>query len=155
MSGTVERRLAEIGITLPDAASPVANYVPTRRSGNLLFVSGQLPMEAGRPKYTGTLGGDVAIETGQAAARLCVLNILAQLSDAVDGDLDRVRACVRLGVYVAATADFVDHPKIANGASDLMVEVFGDAGRHSRAAVGVASLPLGAPVEIEAVFEIG
>lgn len=154
MSGTVAKRLEDLGITLPEAAIPVANYVPSRRSGNLLIISGQVPMEGGKPKYLGILGADADMETGVAAARLCGLNVLAQARAALGGDLDRITACVRLGVFVAATADFKDHPKVANGASDLMVEVLGDAGRHARAAVGTASLPLGVPVEVEAMFEV-
>jgi enamine deaminase RidA (YjgF/YER057c/UK114 family) len=154
MSGNVAARLKQLGIGLPEAVSPIANYVPTRRSGNLLIVSGQVPIEAGKPKYTGRLGGDVDLETGVAAARLCGLNVLAHAAAALGGDLDRITACLRLGVFVAAAPDFNDHPKVANGASDLMVEVLGDAGRHARAAVGMSSLPLGVPVEVEAMFEV-
>ncbi len=154
MAGVVSARLKELGIVLPEAAIPAANYVPVRRSGNLLIVSGQLPMQDGEWKFVGTLGAGTSLEDGIAAARLCGLNILAQVSGALGGDLDRITACVRLGVFVAATADFTDQAKIANGASDLMVEVLGEAGRHARAAVGMASLPFGVSVEVEAMFEV-
>lgn len=154
MSGSVDARLRELGITLPEPANPVANYVAARRSGNLLMISGQLPLADGEPRFVGTLGADIAVEDGNAAARLCAVNILAQARAALDGDLDRIVACLRLGVFVAATPDFAQHPQVGNGASDLMVEVLGDAGRHARAAVGMASLPLGVPVEIEALFEV-
>ena len=154
MSGQVAARLQELGIILPEAVSPVANYVPSRRSANLLIISGQVPIEDGKVKYTGLLGGDVDAETGVAAARLCALNVLTHASAALGGDLDRITACLRLGVFVAATPDFTGHPAIANGASDLMVDVLGEAGRHARAAVGMSSLPLGVPVEVEAMFEV-
>jgi len=154
MSGRIEAGLASLGITLPEAVAPVANYVPAVRSGGLVVLSGQVPIKDGAPAFTGLLGRDVSLEDGQAAARLCGINLIAQLKGLCDGDLDRVRRIVRLGVFVAATADFTDHPKVANGVSDLMVEVFGDAGRHARAAVGCASLPLGVPVEVDAMVEI-
>ncbi len=154
MAGVVSARLKELGIVLPEAAVPAANYVPVRRSGNLLIVSGQLPMQDGEWKFLGTLGAGTNVEDGIAAARLCGLNILAQVSGALGGDLDRITACIRLGVFVAATPDFTDQAKIANGASDLMVEVLGEAGRHARAAVGMASLPFGVSVEVEAMFEV-
>ena len=153
MAATIAERLAELGIVLPTPAAAVANYLPARRSGDLLVVSGQLPMESGVVRFKGKLGAGVSIEEGQAAARLCAINILAQLQ-AVCGDLDRVVACVRLGGFVACTPEFTDHPKVVNGASDLIVAVLGDAGRHARAAVGVASLPLDAAVEVEGMFEI-
>jgi len=154
MAGIVSARLKELGIVLPEAATPAANYVPVRRSGNLLVVSGQLPMEDGKWKYIGTLGANISLEDGIAAARLCGLHILAQASGALGGDLDRITACIRLGVFIAATPDFTDQAKVANGASDLMVEILGEAGRHARAAVGMASLPFGVSVEIEAMFEV-
>lgn len=154
MTGKVENRLKEQGIALPEPVAPVANYVPFRISGNQLVISGQVPIEDGKPKYLGVLGTDgMDLETGQAAARLCAVNILSQAKGAL-GDLDRITACIRLGVFVAATPDFTQHPQVANAASDLMVEAFGEAGRHARAAVGMASLPLGVPVEVEALFEI-
>jgi enamine deaminase RidA (YjgF/YER057c/UK114 family) len=152
---SVTSRLEHLGIRLPEAAAPVANYVPFRRSGNLLLVSGQLPLKDGKPAFTGTLGTDsITIEAAGQAARLAALNVLAQASAALGGDLDRIAACLRLGVFVAATAEFTRHPQVANGASDLMVEVLGDAGRHARAAVGTSGLPLGVPVEVEAMFEV-
>lgn len=153
MAATVAQRLAELGIELPSPSPPVANYVPVRLSGNLLVVSGQLPMESGAVRYKGKLGGAVSLEDGVAAARLCAINVLAQVRLAC-GELDRLAACLRLGGFVACTPDFVDHPKIINGASDLMVAVLGEAGRHARAAVGVPSLPLDAAVEVEAMFEL-
>ena len=154
MTTRIDRRMRELGITLPPAVAPVANYVPFRRSGSLLFIAGQVPLEGGEAKFTGILGAGVTVETGQRAARLCALNVLAQASAALDGDLDRIVQCLRLGVFVAATPDFTQHPQVANGASDLMVEVLGDAGRHARAAVGTASLPRGVPVEVDAIFEV-
>ncbi len=152
MSTNIENKLAELGITLPQAAAPAANYVPFVISGNLLFVSGQLPMEGGKIAVAGTLGGDVTLDDGQKAARLCAINIIAQARAAL-GDLDRVTRVVRLGGFVASAPGFTDQPKVVNGASDLMVTVFGDAGRHARAAVGVNVLPLGAAVEIDAIIE--
>jgi enamine deaminase RidA (YjgF/YER057c/UK114 family) len=151
---SVSSRLKELGITLPAAAAPVANYVAYRRTGNLLVISGQLPLRDGKPAYTGTLGAAISPADAHAAARLAALNVLAQASAALDGNLDRIAACIRLGVFVAASADFTQHPAVANGASDLIVEVLGDAGRHARVAVGCASLPLGVPVEVEAMFEV-
>jgi enamine deaminase RidA (YjgF/YER057c/UK114 family) len=153
MSGRVDKRLAELGITLPQPAAAVANYVPFVQAGSLLFVSGQLPLEAGRLVVSGHLGGGLTVEDGYRAARLCGLNLLAQARAAAGGDLDRVRL-VRLTAFVACTADFTDQPKVVNGASDLMAEVLGEAGRHARVAVGAPSLPLDAAVEIEAVFEL-
>ena len=153
MTGTIEARLAQLGLTLPPAPNPVANYVPYAVSGNLLFISGQISKAADGTIVTGLLGRDVTVEAGQAAARLCALNILAQAKAAL-GDLDRVAQVMRLTGFVAATADFADHPKVINGASDLMVEVLGDKGRHTRAAVGVASLPMASAVEIDAIIAI-
>ncbi|MGC2411689.1 MAG: RidA family protein [Stellaceae bacterium] len=155
MSGRIEARLKELGIELPQPAVPVANYVPYTMSGNIVFISGQLCQWNGELRYTGKLGAAVAIADGQAAARLCALNILAHLKTACGGDLDRVRRCLRLGGFVNCTPEFTDMPQIVNGASNLMVEVFGDIGRHARAAVGVSSLPGGVAVEVEATFEIG
>lgn len=153
MTGTIEARLAQLGLTLPPAPNPVANYVPYAVAGNLLFISGQISKAADGTIVTGLLGRDVTVEDGQAAARLCALNILAQAKAAL-GDLDRVAQVMRLTGFVAATADFADHPKVINGASDLMVEVLGDKGRHTRAAVGVASLPMASAVEIDAIIAI-
>jgi len=154
MTGRVDSRLAELGLVLPTPAAAVANYLPFVISGSLVFVSGQLPLVDGKVTVTGRLGAEVGLEEGQQAARQCAINLLAQARAAAGGDLDRVTRLVRLGGFVASTPDFTDQPKIVNGASDLMVAVLGDAGRHSRAAVGVASLPLNAAVEIEAVFEL-
>jgi enamine deaminase RidA (YjgF/YER057c/UK114 family) len=153
MTGTIEARLAELGITLPEAPNPVANYVPYAISGNLLFISGQIAKGADGKIVAGALGQDVTVETGQQAARLCALNILAQAKAAL-GDLDRIVQVVRLTGFVNATSAFTDHPKVVNGASDLMVEVLGDKGRHTRAAVGVSSLPLGSAVEVDATIAI-
>lgn len=153
MATTVAERLAELQIVLPAPAAALANYVAARRSGDLLIVSGQLPMDAGTVRFQGKLGAGVSLADGQAAARLCAINILAQVQAAC-GDLERVVACVRLGGFVACTPEFSDHPKVVNGASDLMVAVLGDAGRHARAAVGVASLPFDAAVEVEGMFEL-
>ena len=153
MPGTVDARLAELGITVPAAAAPAANYVPVVRSGAMLYISGQLPMADGKVTSTGKLGDDVTIETGQEAAKLCALNIVAQAKAAL-GDLDRVARVVKLVGFVNSTPDFVDQPKVVNGASDFMVAVFGDAGRHARSAVGVAALPFGAAVEVEAILEV-
>ncbi len=146
-------RLADLGIVLPAVTPPVASYVPVVIEGNLIFVSGQLPVRDGS-MIKGHLGRDVSLEEGQRAAQLCALNILAQVSAALDGQLDRIARCVKLGGFVACTPDFTDHPKVINGASDLMLQVLGDAGKHARAAVGVPSLPLGAAVEVEAVFAL-
>ena len=153
MSETVADRLRALGIELPAPAAAVANYIPVRISGNLAIVSGQLPMQAGAVRYQGKLGAGVSVEDGQAAARLCAINLLAQLHAACGG-LDRIAACLRLGGFVACTPEFTDHPKVVNGASDLMVGVLGDAGRHARAAVGVPSLPLDAAVEVDGMFEL-
>jgi len=154
MAGKVEAKLAELGVTLPGVAAPAGNYVPWTISGNLVFIAGQITLVDGKPQYLGTLGRDLTVEDGQKAAKLCALNILAQLKAACGGDLDRVRRCLRLGGFVACTPDFTDHPKVINGASDFIVAVLGDAGRHARAAVGCASLPLGVAVEVEGTFEI-
>jgi len=150
----VAKKLADLGITLPAPSVPVASYVPYTVAGNLVFISGQLPLENGKVQVTGTLGNDVDVATGQKAARLCALNILAHLQNACAGDLDRVSACLRLGGFVASAAGFTDQPQVVNGASELMVDVLGDAGRHARFAVGVAALPRGAAVEVDAIFAI-
>ena len=154
MSGKIEARLAELGITLPEAAAPAANYVPYTITGNLVFVSGQITILNGEVKHIGRLGADIDVDEGYQAARLCGLNLIAQVKAACDGDLDRVRRVVRLGGFVNCTADFTSHPEVVNGASDLMGEVFGDAGRHARFAVGSASLPRGIAVEVDGTFEI-
>ena len=149
---SISDRLAELGIELPQAAAPVAAYVPVVVAGNLAHVSGQLPFVDGQ-LVTGRLGEDVSLEQGQAAARACGLMILAQLKAAL-GSLDRIERIVKLGAFVNSAATFTDQPKIANGASDLMAEVFGDAGRHARSAVGVPVLPLGAAVEVDAIVAL-
>lgn len=149
----VAARLKELGVTLPALAAPLANYVPFTRSGNTLYISGQLPVKDGQV-VKGLLGDGMDVEAAKEAARLCAINIVAQASAALDGDLDRVVRCLRLGGFVASTPDFFDHPKVVNGASDFIVQAFGDAGKHARAAVGVAALPLGAAVEVDAIFEV-
>jgi enamine deaminase RidA (YjgF/YER057c/UK114 family) len=154
MAGTVEQNLAAQGIVLPAPKAPVANYVPFVRSGNLLFVSGQVCFDAeGKLIAKGKLGGGVSVEQGAAAARGCGINLLAQVKAAI-GDLDKVVRVVRLGGFVNSAPDFLDGPKVLNGASDLMVAVFGDKGRHARTTVGVAALPSDAAVEVEGVFEV-
>lgn len=155
MRSNTETRLAELGLTLPIPPLAVANYVPYVVCGELVFVSGQLPLQDGKPAVLGHLGAEVSVEDGQRAARLCALNLLAQVRAACDGDLDRVRRVVRLTAFVSSAPDFFDQPKVVNGASDLLVEVLGEAGRHARVAVGAPSLPLNVAVEIEAVFQIG
>jgi len=154
MSMRIKDRLEEIGIQLPKAAAPAANYVPWVESGGQVFVAGQIPAWQGELRHQGIVGRDVTLEEAQNAARLCGLNVIAQLEAACAGDLDRVQRIVKLGVFVACTSAFTDQPKVANGASDLMVEVFGEAGRHARFAVGAPSLPLGVAVEVDAVAEI-
>ena len=154
MSGIIAARLKDLGIQLPQPAVAVANYVPFVISGSLVFVSGQLPLENGALAVKGKLGDPLTIEDGIRAARLCALNLLAQARAAADGDLDRVRRVVRLTAFVAGAPGFTDQPKVANGASDLMVQVLGEAGRHARVAVGAPSLPLDAAVEIDGIFEL-
>ena len=149
----IEERLQELGIELPPAAAPVASYVPVKRGGGVAFVSGQVPMEEGSPIATGRLGAGISLEEGVDLARRCALQALAALRDEL-GSLDAVKGILRVGVFVASTPDFTDQPKVGNGASDLLVEVFGDEGRHARAAVGCPSLPLGVPVEVELTVEI-
>ena len=154
MAGQIDARLAELGITIPEAAAPVANYVGHVVSGNMVFVSGQVTLKDGKLHYVGKLGDSISLDDGYMAARLCAINIIAQLKAACGGDLDRVKRVVRLGGFVNSTPDFGDQPKVINGASDLMVEVFGDKGRHARAAVSAGSLPSGIAVEIDCVAEI-
>lgn len=153
MPHALETRLAEMGLTLPDAPAPAANYVPWVISGNQVFVSGQISQNQGG-LIRGKLGADMSTEQGAEAARHCALSLLAQLRAAVDGDLSRLKRVVKLGGFVNCTPDFTDQPKVINGASDLMVALLGDVGRHARSAVGAPSLPLGVAVEIEAIFEI-
>ena len=154
MTLSISTRLAELGITLESAAAPAANYVPFVQDGSLLFISGQISRKDGKPAYVGRLGDNISDDEGVQAARLAALGILSQIAAATGDRLDRVARIVRLGVFVASTPEFNRQSAIANGASDLMVEVFGDAGRHARAAVGVASLPSGVAVEVEAVVSL-
>ena len=150
---TAEARLAELGITLPTPAAPAANYVPFVRTGNLLFVSGQIPVGPEGLRFVAKVGADADLDTGRAAARLCAVNLIAQVKAAI-GDLEKLVRVVKLTGFVNSTLEFTDHPKVVNGASDLMVEVFGDRGRHSRSAMGVAGLPFGVAVEVEGIFEV-
>ncbi|WP_020592715.1 RidA family protein [Kiloniella laminariae] len=154
MAGTVDARLKELGIEIPEPAKAVANYVGYVTSGNTVFVSGQITAKNGEILYKGKLGDNMSIEEGQEAARLCGINIIAQLKVATGGNLDRVKRIVKLGGFVNSTSDFTDQPKVINGVSDLMVEVFGDKGVHARAAVSAPSLPLGIAVEVDCVAEI-
>jgi len=149
-----EERLLELGIELPPAPAPVASYVPVSVAGDLAFVAGQVPIEDGMVMLVGRLGEEVALEQGQAAARRCALQAVSALRDAL-GSLDRVVQIPQVTVYVASVPGFIDQPKVANGASDVLVEIFGDAGKHARAAVGVVELPLGAPVEVVVTARVG
>lgn len=153
MAGVVESLLSELGLALPAAPLPAANYVPVVQTGNLLFVSGQISRSPDGEEIAGKLGVDLTIEEGQRAARICALNILAQVKATV-GDLDRITRIVRLNGFVNSAPDFTDHPKVINGASDLMGQVLGEKGKHSRCALGVAGLPFGVAVEIDAVVEV-
>jgi enamine deaminase RidA (YjgF/YER057c/UK114 family) len=154
MNGKVEARLASLGLTLPEAPNPVANYVPSFAAGNLLFISGQISKAADGIIIKGRLGAELTVEQGREAARASALALLAQAKAAI-GNLDRIAQIVKLTGFVAATPEFTEHPQVINGASDLMVEVLGDNGRHTRAAVGVASLPMGCAVEVDAILLIG
>jgi len=154
MAGKIEARLRELKLELPAASTPAANYVPFVRAGNLVFMAGQIPVWNGERRFIGKVGRDFTAEQGQEAAKLCALNLLAQLKAALDGDLDRVVRCVRLGGFVNSMPEFVQQPLVVNGASDLMVAVFGDAGRHARTAVGTNVLPLDVAVEVEGTFEV-
>ncbi len=150
---SIDQRLAELGITLPQPAAPVASYVPAVESGGMLYISGQISFAEDGSLITGRLGDDVDLDGGIAAARRCGVMLLAQMKAAL-GSLDRVGRVVKLGAFVNSTPEFTDHPKVANGASELMQEVFGDPGRHARSAVGVAALPLGVAVEVDAIVEV-
>jgi enamine deaminase RidA (YjgF/YER057c/UK114 family) len=154
MTGRIDARLTELNISLPAASAPAANYVPVVIAGNLAFVSGQVPVLQGEFKYLGKVGVELNVDQGQQAARLCALNIIAQLKNALGGDLDRVRRCVKVGGFVNCESGFGEQPKVINGASDLFVQVFGDAGRHARFAVGTNALPFNVAVEVDAVFEV-
>lgn len=154
MPGTIEARLKELGITLPTPSVPQANYVPWVVSKGLAFIAGQIPMQDGKPQFVGKVGRDVTIEQAQQAARLCALNIVAHLKNACGGDLDKVVRCAKVGAFVNCVPEFGDQPKVVNGASDLLVSIFGEAGKHARFAVGAPGLPFGVAVEVDAVFEI-
>jgi enamine deaminase RidA (YjgF/YER057c/UK114 family) len=154
MSETISGRVAGLGHILPVPSVPAANYVPWVRSGSLIYISGQVPTLEGRDIYVGKLGDIISVEVGQQAAQLCALNILAHLSNAVNDDLTKVVRCVRLGGFVNAMPEFPAHPQVINGASDFMVQVLGEKGRHTRAAVGVSSLPRNLAVEVDAIFEV-
>jgi enamine deaminase RidA (YjgF/YER057c/UK114 family) len=153
MPGKIEARLAELKIELPKAAAPVANYVPVVIAGKTAYTSGQVTVLNGEFKYIGKLGSEFSVEDGQKAARLCGLNVIAQVKAAV-GDLDKVKRVLKLTCFVNSVSEFTDQPKVANGVSDLMVEVFGEAGKHARSAVGVNVLPLNVACEVEAIFEL-
>ncbi|WP_374901268.1 RidA family protein [Brucella endophytica] len=152
--GVVSARLSERGIVLPSITSPSGNYIPYRITGNLLYVSGQIPRIDGIDHFLGVVGEDISPEEGYQAARLCALNLVARVNAALDGDLDRLVACVQLRGFVNAPADFKGHPAVIDGASDLLVEIFGEKGRHVRTALGAGSLPRGCSVEVDAVFEV-
>jgi len=154
MAGLIEAKLAELGVTLPQPMPPIATYVPYAVTGNLVVISGQLPTIDGKLSFTGKLGGTVSVEQGQQAAQRCFINLLAHLKAAAGGDLDGVRRVVRLGGFIACAPEFSDQARVMNGASDLAVAVFGEAGRHARTTIGVAALPLDAAVEVEGMFEL-
>lgn len=153
MADTIKNRLAALGVTLPAAAAPAANYVPFARSGKLILTSGQLPLDQGKLVATGLLGRELDVAAGKEAAKYCAINVLAQLQ-AATGDLEKIARLVKITVFVASTPDFTEQHLVANGASDFLVEVLGEAGKHARSAVGTASLPLNAPVEVEAIVEL-
>lgn len=154
MAHPIDERLAALNITLPQAAAPAANYVPYTIANGLLYTSGQLPLDGGSLTATGQVGGSVDVETAQSAARQCAINVLAQAKTGVDGDWSRIKRLIKLTVFVSSTSSFTEQHKVANGASDFLVEVLGEPGRHARSAVGVAALPLDASVEVEALFEL-
>lgn len=153
MGDTIEKRLADLGVTLPAAAAPAANYVPFALTGTLLFTAGQLPLKDGKLQAAGLLGRDIDTAAGREGAKLCAINILAQVKAAI-GDLEKIARVVKITVFVASTADFTEQHLVANGASDFLVAVLGERGKHARSAVGMASLPLNAAVEVEAIVEI-
>ena len=154
MTQSISDRLNELGITLPDAPAPAAHYVPYVQTGKLLFISGQVPMVNGAIEVTGKVGADVSIETAQQQARICAINILAQINAATGGDLSQVKQVIKLGGFVACADDFTNQPEVINGASDLMADLFGSAGQHARFAVGTNALPRGVCVEIDALVEL-
>jgi enamine deaminase RidA (YjgF/YER057c/UK114 family) len=151
---SIDARLKELGIELPQPAKPVANYVPWVRTGSLVFTAGQVPLKDGKIEYQGKIGREFTVEEGAAAARQCAINILAQVKDACGGNLEKVKRCVKVVGFVNGVPEFADHPKVINGASDLLVSVLGDRGKHARSAVGAGSLPVNVAVEIEAIFEV-
>jgi enamine deaminase RidA (YjgF/YER057c/UK114 family) len=152
--GNIDKRLQELGISVPEPAAPVANYVGWVRTGNLVYTSGQVPLKDGQVHFQGKVGGDLDVAQAVEAAQMCAINVISQVKGALDGDLDRVRRVLKLAVFVNATPEFTGHPEVANGASDLMVKVFGDKGRHARFAVGSGSLPRNVAVEVEGIFEV-
>ena len=154
MSGSIDARLADLGITLPEPMHAMGSYTPYVRTGNLLWIAGQGPFMDGKMHYNGTLGDSVTLEDGQACARIVALNIITQARAALDGDLDRIVRFVKLGGFVNCTPDFIDQPKVINGASDVIVEIFGNKGKHARFAVGAPTLPMNTSVEIDAVIEV-
>lgn len=154
MTGQIDSKIKELGLSLPEAIKPAANYVPYTVTGKTVYVSGMLPLEGGKPQFIGKVGADISLEDAQTCAQLCGLNILAHLKNACDGDLDRVARVLRMGIFVNSTPDYTDQPKVANGVSDLMVGLFGEKGHHARFAVGVAQLPFGVAVEVDATFEL-
>jgi enamine deaminase RidA (YjgF/YER057c/UK114 family) len=153
MSGQIDARLKELGIALPEPPAPRANYVGYVITGNLIFTAGQVPLRDGKIEFVGKLGRDMTAEQGYEAAKLCAVNVLAQVKLALGGDLDRIVRCVKLTGFVNSAPDFVDQPKVINGASDLVVAVLGDKGKHARSAVGMAGLPMGVAAEVEGIFE--
>ncbi len=154
MAGRIAARLKELGIEIPNPPEAAGNYVGFVRTGNLVYTAGQIPIDNGVRKYVGKLGREISIEDGQKAAALCALNVLSRVQAACDGDLDRVVRCVKIVGFVNAVPEFGEQPKVVNGASDLIVSIFGDAGRHARSAVGMGSLPFGVAVEVEGIFEV-
>ena len=154
MSNQIERRLEELGIVLPEPANPAANYVPYVISGNLVFIAGQIPFWNGDVLHIGKVGAELTVDEATKSAKVCGLNIIAQLKAACDGDLERVKRCIKIGVFVNCVDGFTQQPQIANGVSDLMVEVFGEAGRHARFAIGTNALPRNCATEADAVFEL-
>ena len=150
----IDKKLQDLGITIPDAPMPAANYIPYVITGKLVFISGQVPFENGEIKHTGKVGKDIDVDQAKLIAKTCALNVISVLKNALNGDLSQVKKCVKLGIFVSCTNDFNQQPEVANGASDLMVAVFGDQGKHARFAVGSNSLPKNVPVEVDGIFEI-
>jgi len=153
MPNSIEKKLKTLGLELPDAAAPVAMYTSYTLVNDLIFISGQLPVRNGEIQFVGKIGENLSIEDGQMAAQLCMLNIIAQLKRALNGNLSQIKRCIRLGGFINSTYDLTEHSKIINGASNLIIQLWGEQGQHTRTTIGVSSLPLGASVEIEAIFE--